>query len=45
MEIKEENNTTKNIELKQENNVEKINDNKKNVIYKETLFIKPHVYY
>lgn len=31
MEIKEENDTTKNIELKQENNVEKINDNKNNV--------------
>lgn len=34
MEIKEENNTTKNIELKQENNVEKINDNK-NIVNKE----------
>lgn len=34
MEIKEENNTTKNIELKQENNVEKINDNK-NVVNEE----------
>ena len=28
MEVKEKNNTTENIELKQENNVEKINDNK-----------------
>lgn len=34
MEIKEENNTTKNIELKQENNVEKINDNK-NIVNEE----------
>ena len=34
MEIKEENDTTKNIELKQENNVEKINDNK-NIVNEE----------
>lgn len=34
MEVKEENNTTKNIELKQENNVEKINDNK-NIVNEE----------
>lgn len=34
MKIKEESNTTKNIELKQENNVEKINDNK-NIVNEE----------
>lgn len=34
MKIKEESNTTKNIELKQENNVEKINDNK-NILNEE----------